>query len=85
VARGRSSTCSLGAALGDRITAPLGGAKPSRPRAKTETSSARSSACAPRLEQRLLAHMGKPVGILVRTADESRRRARRQFVSGRRD
>jgi len=43
VARGRSSTCSLTAAV-------------------------RLSAVA--FEQRLLAHMGKPVGVLVRTADE---------------
>ena len=57
----------------------------------------RSSACAPRFEQRLLAHMGKPVGVLVRTADglaavrgppplcphETRGRARGSLTDGR--
>jgi hypothetical protein len=60
-----------GVALGDRIAAPFGERREALQAAqKSEISSARSSACAPRFELRLLAHMGKPVGVLVRTGDK---------------
>ena len=58
-------------ALADRIAAPLGEWHEAFQVArKNRNSSARPSACAPRFEQRFLAHMGKPVGVLVRNADE---------------
>ena len=61
-----------GVALGDRIAAaPLPERRKALQAARiNRNSSARLSVCAPRFELRLFGHMGKPVGVLVRTGDK---------------